>query len=160
MPDHLNLPWGKRKKHAKLLQLDKGENLQPGKRNQDSLLSGLDSFVPASFYQCPQGKNSKSDLTNCFLGSEDFSVLARRCDFLNIPKKATRHMAQNKAFTLLDKFRYSGMCNSMLTVMGSFCLTKFPLTCLIPVSREERCQFSFRGLGRQNSLCIMPMIFR
>ena len=29
MPDHLNLPWGKRKKHAKLLQLDKGESLQP-----------------------------------------------------------------------------------------------------------------------------------
>ena len=117
-------------------------------------------LLQRTFTNAPQGKNSKSDLTNCFLGSKDFSVLARRCDFLNIPKKATRHMAQNEAFTLLDKFRYSWMCNSMLTVMGSFCLIKFPLTRLIPVSREERCQFSFRGLGRQNSLCIMPMIFR
>ena len=108
----------------------------------------------------PHEYTLKSALVSCLLGSNLLADKGNKCDFRNIPKKATKQTAQKDESRLLEKCRVEYISIKMLGVMGNFCRGGEPFTLLIPVSNDLSAQLSRRGFWSPNSLCKMPIIFK
>ena len=101
-----------------------------------------------------------SPLVSCLLGLKLVALSGSKCDLRNMPKKATRHIAQNDASKLEVKSREA--CNrvNIEIVIGCFWLGGEPFARLMPVSRDCNGQLFNNGLGRPNSLCKIPIMLR